>query len=106
MLTIYSDGIELKGARKKFAVSIMGHLNHPCNYCGGSFVKIRRVLIHSDESPVIFFYRCASCGKISRISKEFPAEWYQRINGRIISLTNQPVHGAREYECILLYNGK
>ena len=72
MLTIYLDGIELHGNRKKFVVNIMGPQNHSCNYCDGSFVKVRRILIYSDGSPVVFFYWCASCGKINRITEEFP----------------------------------
>jgi hypothetical protein len=98
MLTIYLDGIELKGQRKKFVVNAMISLKHTFSHCHGSFVKFRRVLVYSDESPVIFFYWCASCGKINRISEQFPAEWYQHLTGKVISLPTQPVQGSLEYK--------
>ena len=100
MLTIYLDGIELHGNRKKFVLNIMGPQSHSCSYCDGSFVKVRRILIYSDGSPVVFFYWCASCGKINRITEEFPAEWHQRLKGKAILLSNQPVQGSLKYQGI------
>jgi DNA-directed RNA polymerase subunit RPC12/RpoP len=84
MLTVYLDGIPLQGDSKSLVVNAMGPLNHTCSYCGGSFIEVRRILIRSSESPAIFFYWCASCGKISRISEEFPIEWHSRIMGKIL----------------------
>jgi hypothetical protein len=47
--------------------------------------------LRSSESPAIFFYWCASCGKVSRIIEEFPIEWHCRIMEKVISLQRQSV---------------
>ena len=91
MLTVYLDGIELQEDSKRLVVNTIGPLIHTCSSCGGSFIEVRRVLISSSESPAIFFYWCASCGKVSRITEQFPIEWHCRIMEKVISLQRQSV---------------
>ena len=84
MLSVYLDGIPLQGDSKSLVVKAMGPLNHTCSYCGGSFIEVKRVLISSSPSPAIFFSWCHSCGKVNRMTEEFPAEWYSRIMEKIL----------------------
>jgi len=99
MLSVYLDGIPLQDDSKSLVVNAMGPLNHTCSHCGGSFVEVKRVLISSSESPAIFFSWCHSCGKVSRITEEFPLEWHSRIMGKI-SLPIQPVQELLDYHGI------
>ncbi len=100
MLSVYLDGIPLQDDSKSLVVNAMGPLNHTCSHCGGSFVEVRRVLIRSNESPAIFFSWCHSCGKVTRITEEFPIEWHRRIMGKVMSRTSQPVQGLLDFHGI------
>ena len=100
MLSLYLDGIPLQDESKSLVVNVMGPLNHTCSHCGGTFVEVKRVLIRSSESPAIIFSWCHSCGKVSRITEEFPAEWHRRLMEKVMSRPSQPVQGLLEYQGI------
>jgi hypothetical protein len=92
MLSVYLDGITLRGDSKHLVINAMGPLPHTCHNCGGSCVEVRRVLLRSEESSAIFFIWCHSCGKVSRIAEEFPIEWHRRVVEKV-ARQNQPVGG-------------
>ena len=99
MVSVYLDGIELQDESKRLVVNTIGPLIHTCSHCGGSFVEISKVLINSNETPAIFYFRCNSCGKVSRITEEFPIEWHRRLMGKIMS----PLSHSQPVQMLLGY---
>jgi hypothetical protein len=75
---VYLNGVRVPEETSRALMNSMGPLHGICDYCGGSVVEIKSVIIGAKPTPVFRIW-CSTCGRYGDVVHEFPPDWYKRI---------------------------